>query len=114
MPSYVVLINWTDHGRTHFTHTVQGYRGAQEALAELGVSFKAIYWTLGPYDLIGVIDAADDETAAAAMLSISSPGGIRIVTLRAFSIEEMGRVLATAETFMDALSAEEGSPPSRA
>lgn len=112
MPTYVALINWTDQGRKQFTHTIEGYRGAQKALAESGIEFKAIYWTLGHHDLIAVIEATDDEAVAAAMLAISSPGGIRTVTLRAFLPEEIETVLSTADTIMNALSASDGAAAS--
>src|SRR5262249_3031155 len=88
MPSYVVLINWSQQGITNFGHTLEGYREAREALSGSGVTFRDIYWTLGQHDLVAVVEAPDDETAAAAMLAISSPGGIRTNVMRAFGESE--------------------------
>src|SRR2546425_7809984 len=65
MPSYVTLINWTDQGVKNFKDTVDRYEAAQEAMGQGGVSFKEIYWTVGPYDLVGIVEAPDDETATA-------------------------------------------------
>jgi uncharacterized protein with GYD domain len=96
MPRYVVLINWTDEGRKNFEHTREGYLAAQEALNASGARFTDIYWTLGRYDLVGIIEAVDDETAAAAMLAISSPGGIRATATRAFGLDEIEAVLTQA------------------
>ena len=67
MPSYVVLINWSQQGITNFGHTVEGYREAQRALSESDVTFKDIYWTIGQHDLVAIVEAPDDESAAAAM-----------------------------------------------
>src|SRR4029077_8851276 len=89
MPSYVVLINWSQQGITNFGHTVEGYREAQRALSESDVTFKDIYWTIGQHDLVAIVEAPDDESAAAAMLAIASTGGIRTNVLRAFGESEI-------------------------
>jgi uncharacterized protein with GYD domain len=96
MPSYVTLINWTDQGVKNFKDTVDRYEAAQEALSKAGVSFREIYWTVGPYDLVGIVDAPDDESATAALLSVAGQGNIRTTTLRAFNPSEMRDVIAKA------------------
>ena len=96
MPSYVTLINWTDQGVKNFKDSVDRYEAAQEALGKAGVSFRDIYWTVGPYDLVGIVEAPDDETATAALLSIAGQGNIRTTTLRAFNAGEMRGVIEKA------------------
>lgn len=61
--------------------------------AELGVPFKP-YMTMGPYDFIGVSEAPDDETIAKVNLSIASRGDVQTLTMRAFSVEEVQRIVA--------------------
>lgn len=56
-----------------------------------GVAVKDLYWTLGTYD---VVASPDDESATALSLSVCSRGNVRSETLRAFSFEEMKRILA--------------------
>lgn len=94
MPSFVTLINWTDQGVKNFKDSIDRYEAAQEALGRLGVKFTDVYWTVGQYDLVAVIDAPDDETVTAALLSIAAQGSIRTTTLRAFSAGEMRGVIA--------------------
>lgn len=48
----------------------------------------------GRYDLVGIIEAPDDETAAAVGLRAGMAGAVRTETLRAYDAEEMGRILA--------------------
>jgi uncharacterized protein with GYD domain len=96
MPTYVALLNWTDQGVKNFKDTVDRYEAAQETVGKLGVSFSDIYWTIGPYDIVGIMNAPDDETATAAMLSVGGQGNIRSTTLRAFSASEMRSVLEKA------------------
>jgi len=51
-------------------------------------------WTIGRYDVIAVFEAPNDESAAASSFSVSSLGSVRNEILRAFSFEEMGKILA--------------------
>ena len=60
----------------------------------MGVSIKDIYWTLGGHDLVFVADAPDDETLAAALLSLGGQGNLRTTTLRAFGPDEMRAVIS--------------------
>lgn len=96
MPTYVTLINWTDQGVKNFKDTVDRYEAAQEAMGQHGVSFRDIYWTLGPYDIVGIVEAPDDESAMAALVSVAGQGNIRTTTLRAFSASETRSVIERA------------------
>ena len=67
---------------------------AFKALAKsAGVSVKDIYWTLGRYDIVTIIDAPDDKTVTALGLSLGKAGNIRTETLPAFSQADMGAIL---------------------
>jgi uncharacterized protein with GYD domain len=96
MPTYVALIDWTDQGVRAFPDTVDRYEAAQSRFGELGVEFRHVWWTLGSHDIVAVVDAADDESVAAALLAVASQGNIRSTTLRAFSADEMRGVIAKA------------------
>jgi uncharacterized protein with GYD domain len=93
MPTYVTLINWTDQGIKNYKDTVERYEAAQETMREGGASFRDVYWTIGPYDIVGILEAPDDETATAALLSVGGQGNIRTTTLRAFNAGEMRGVI---------------------
>jgi uncharacterized protein with GYD domain len=69
----------------------------ENAPARRQLSYRAItalYWTLGRHDTV-VGEAPDDESATALLLSVSSLGYVRPETLRAFSLDEMKKVLGT-------------------
>ena len=57
-----------------------------------------MYWTLGQYDQVCVFEAPDDETAASVLLSADMLGNIRTQTLRAFTSDEMEKILANIPT----------------
>ena len=96
MATFVTLINWTDQGIKGYKDTVDRYEAAQSTIRESGASFTNIYWTVGPYDIVAILEAPDDETATAALLAVGAQGNIRTTTLRAFDATEMRSVLEKA------------------
>jgi uncharacterized protein with GYD domain len=96
MPRYVSLIDWTQQGIANFKDSVDRYEAAQQQFEQLGVRFVDTYWTLGEHDIVGVIEAPDDETATAALLALGSQGNVRTKTMRAFSAEEMRALIQKA------------------
>ena len=93
MPTYVVLMNWTDQGIRSVKDTVQR-RDQANALAEKhGASIEEVYWTVGPYDLVTIVEAPDDESATAMLLELGSGGNLRTTTLRAYDRDEMSGIV---------------------
>jgi uncharacterized protein with GYD domain len=93
MATYVVLFNWTDQGVRSFKESPDRAEAFRHEMEGLGVRLKDIYWTLGSYDLVSVIEAPDDETATAALLRLAGGGNVRSTTLRAFTGDQF-RVLS--------------------
>lgn len=93
MPTYVVLMNWTDQGVKTARETVQR-RDRADALAQKhGASIEEVYWTVGPYDLVTVVEAPDDESATAMLLELGTAGNLRTTTLRAYDRDEMSGII---------------------
>ena len=94
MPTYIGFIDWTDQGVRSFRDTVNRSRQAREAFDAMGVQLRDIYWTVGAHDIVSVLEADDDETAVAATLALEAQGNLRVKMARAFSADEMERVVA--------------------
>jgi uncharacterized protein with GYD domain len=94
MPTYIVLMNWTDQGAKTADQTVTRYDAAKDDLAQRGVTIKDIYWTMGPYDLVTIVEAADDETATKGLMRLTSQGNLRTCSMRAFSADEARGLVA--------------------
>jgi uncharacterized protein with GYD domain len=95
MPKYVSLINWTDEGVKNYKDAVDRFEAAQKAASAAGARFIDAYWTLGSnYDLVVIVEAPDDETAAALGLMTAAAGNTRGTTLRAFDADEMRAIIA--------------------
>ena len=94
MPKYVGLYNWTDQGVVSAKDTVDRYQAAKSLVESMGGFIESVLWTVGPYDLIVVVDAPDDETVAAVNRALASGGNLRSVTMRGFTESEMANVIA--------------------
>lgn len=94
MATYISLISWTDKGVSTYQDTFDRASAAGELASKMGATLKEVYWTIGPYDIVAVSEAPDDETATAFALALSSQGNVRTTTLRGFNADEMRAVVS--------------------
>ena len=93
MATYLVLFNWTDQGIRNVRDTVQRYERSQELQDKHGVRLENIYWTVGPYDMVSIAEASEEESITAFLLELASAGNLRTTTLRAYGRDEMSGIL---------------------
>jgi uncharacterized protein with GYD domain len=93
MPTYVVLVNWTDQGIRNVRQTIERTDHGGEIAQKHGLKLQKAYWTVGAYDMVSVFEAPDDEAVSAHLLEIGSLGNVRTTTLRAYDEEEMSGIL---------------------
>ncbi len=94
MPTYVTLANFTDQGIRNIKESpkrAEAFRGLCE---KLGAKAKDIYWTMGRYDVVAIVEAPDDVTMEAVLYSVGSLGNVRTETLRALTAQETSQALA--------------------
>ena len=96
MPTYISLINFTEKGVAGFKDTVDRAEAGKALAGAFGGALKEIYWTLGPYDIVAISEAPDDESATAFALTLASQGNVRTTTMRAFDAGEMRAIIAKA------------------
>ena len=93
MPTYVVLVNWTEQGIRNVKQTIERTDSGADLAEKHGLKFEQAYWTVGPYDMVAIFTAPDDEAMSAHLLDICSQGNVRTTTLRAYGEEEMSGIL---------------------
>ncbi len=93
MATYILLMNFTDQGIRNVKQSPKRGKAAIAASEKLGIKTKDIYWTMGAYDLVSIVDAPNDEAMTTLALSVSSQGNVRTQTMRAYSANEMGKIL---------------------
>lgn len=96
MPTYIVLMNWTDKGIGDFKNAVGRATAAGQAAERAGGKIRDTFWTVGPYDVVGIADFPDDETATAFLLQVGALGNVRTTTLRAFNSDEISAIISKA------------------
>ena len=94
MATYVVLVSFTDQGVRNVKQTTERAKALVAAGTKLGVKVKDVYWTSGVYDAVLIADAPNDEAMTALCLSVGALGNIRTQTMRAYSADEMSKILA--------------------
>jgi uncharacterized protein with GYD domain len=94
MATFVVLGSWTDQGARTAKETVTRAEAVRQIARGLGGEVKQVYWVMGRYDVVAIIEAPDDETATAIAIGIAGSGAVHSETLRAFDADEMTALLA--------------------
>ncbi len=94
MPNYITGIQFTQKGIQEIGNTTKRAAAFKTSSKKLGIKVKEIFWTLGEYDGFLIFEAADDETATAAMLQLEALGNVHTTTSRAFTSAEMDTILA--------------------
>jgi uncharacterized protein with GYD domain len=93
MPTYIVLGNYTDQGIRNIKDTPKRTEAVKEMAKKSGVTLRETLWTLGAYDFVSILEAADDQSVIAFGMSIGALGNVRTQTLRAFSAADIAGIL---------------------
>jgi uncharacterized protein with GYD domain len=94
MATFLTTIKFTPQGIAGIKDTCQRASAFKAAAKKMGVKVNSIYWTLGAYDGLLVMDAPDEETVTALMLHLGIKGNVQTQTCRAFNAAEMEQILA--------------------
>jgi uncharacterized protein with GYD domain len=93
MPTYITLSNFTHQGIQNIKDTTKRADAFKTAAEKAGCTVKEIYWTQGQYDTVIILDAPDDASATAVLMSLGKLGNVRTQTLRAFTAAELAPIL---------------------
>jgi uncharacterized protein with GYD domain len=93
MPTYVTLANFTHQGITNVKDTTKRADAFKTAAKKADCTVKELYWTQGQYDAIIILDAPDDASATAVLMSLGKLGNVSTQTLRAFTAAELAPIL---------------------
>jgi uncharacterized protein with GYD domain len=93
MATYVMLAHFTEQGIKHVKDSPKRAEAFKQAAKTHGATVKELFWTLGQYDVVTVVEAPDDVTMTALGLSVGTLGNVRTQTLRAFSEAEMKTII---------------------
>jgi uncharacterized protein with GYD domain len=92
MPTYISMLRYTQQGISAAKNAPARIDAAKEAYRKAGGELKAIYLTMGQYDLVVIAEMPNDETVARMALALGSQGNIRSETMRAFTETEFRKI----------------------
>ena len=93
MTTYISLVSLTEQGVRDAKNIVSRIEDTRRLFDSLGVKLKDLYLVTGVYDYVAVVEAPDDESVARAVLSLVSKGNVRTQTVRAFTPDEVERIV---------------------
>ncbi len=93
MATFIALMNFTDQGIRNVKESPDRYEKFKTMAEEQGVTFKDVYWTVGQYDMVLVLEGAD-EAVTTGLLKLGSLGNIRSQTLRGYSADEFKNIIS--------------------
>ena len=93
MATFITTIKFTQQGIKDIDHSTKRAAAFKAEAKKVGAKVKELYWTLGEYDGLLILEAPDDETATAAILHLGAMGNVHTTTCRAFTAPEMENIL---------------------
>lgn len=94
MPTYIILVNWTDQGIRTVKESPKRLATAKKVIEAAGGKMTSFYLTMGRYDMVAIAEAPNDESVATVMLNLGRGGGIRTETMRAFTEDQYRDIIA--------------------
>jgi uncharacterized protein with GYD domain len=94
VPTYLMLTTLTEKGRQTLNANPARLREVNRDVEALGAKVLHQWASLGEYDFVNVVEAADDLTMANLSLKLGARGSVKFQTLALLSVDEL---LATLE-----------------
>src|SRR3954465_1392372 len=92
MATFITTVQFTEQGVKAVRDSCERAGAFKAAAEKMGVKVAGLYWTLGAFDGVIVLEAPDEQRATAALLHLGSQGNLRTQTARAFDAAEMQKV----------------------
>jgi uncharacterized protein with GYD domain len=74
MPTYIMLANFTDQGIRNVKDSPKRADVFKNAAKKAGATVKEVFWTLGQYDVVAIVEAPDDVSMTALGLGTGKLG----------------------------------------
>ncbi|MBI2185249.1 MAG: GYD domain-containing protein [Thaumarchaeota archaeon] len=88
MPLYVRLIKYTDQGLKTLKDLPTRLSSVRKIAEANGGKLVNSYVTLGPYDVVSILEAPNDEAAFKISVQIAAQGNLSAQTMRAITMPE--------------------------
>jgi uncharacterized protein with GYD domain len=93
MPKYVSLLKFTEQGARGIKKSTARAHDFNSAAAKAGVKIEAQYWTVGRFDGVLILSAANEQAALRVLADLAGLGNVRTQSLQAFSDQEFEAIV---------------------
>ncbi len=94
MQTYLIMGKFTEKGITNIKQTTERADKFKEIAAKLGIHVKEIFWLIGKYDVVYIVEAPDDQALEALLVRVGAWGNVRTTTFRAVDKKEMDAIIS--------------------
>ena len=94
MANYITLFKLTQQGAETVKDIPNRVEQNRPRMQKLGIELKSWHVTMGPYDIVAVYEAPNDEAAAQLALGICATGNASTHTMRAFTMDEFKKIVS--------------------
>jgi uncharacterized protein with GYD domain len=94
MPTFVLLGNLTAEAVSKIGVEGKRQKQAFDLAKKYKCEVKALYYTMGKYDWIAIVESLDNETALKALFELVAGGASRTRTMLAFPAEDVAKMTA--------------------
>ncbi len=94
MQTYLIMGKFTEKGITNIKQTTERADKFKEIAAKFGIKVQQIYWLIGEYDVVNIVEAPDDQALQALLVRVGAWGNVRTTTFRAFDKKEMDAIIS--------------------
>ena len=89
MATFIATIKFTQQGIKGIDDSTKRAAVLKAAAKKMGAKVTNVYWTLGEYDGLLILEAPNDETAMTVLLHLAALGNVHTTTVRAFTAAEI-------------------------
>lgn len=93
MQTNIILINFTEQGAKDVKKFRERYDLMAKAIESAGGKIKGFYATMGPYDMVMIVEGLSDEEGMRLLLMYAMLGTGRTITMRAFPLAEFTAIV---------------------
>lgn len=93
MRTYVILAKLTEQGVQHIKNAPQRIEGSIKDIGAMGGKVVGFYTVMGEYDYVAIFEAPSDEVFMTFLMKVGLGGSVRTTTLRAFTKEELAKLV---------------------
>ena len=93
MPFYIILGKFTDEGIKAIKESPKRVEEQRVAIEKAGGKLHGFYYTMGEYDFVALVEGPSDEAALTPLFSLRRLGRVRTVTLKAFPVQEVAKLI---------------------